>query len=171
VRKISFCLAGMILFAVAANAAPNATIFGGYQYTRFGDSLVFANSGGIFSGGTGLNANGWNAALTAGFSTWLGIRADVSTAYPSNFNFYTYTVGPELSLHLPIVRPFAHALFGIARVSSSGVVSNDFETIIGGGVDLGHGILAWRVAQLDWMSKGIVNNKNIRICTGLVLRF
>jgi hypothetical protein len=169
-RKISFCLAGMILFAVAANAAPNATVFGGYQYTRFGDSLVFANSGGIFSG-TGLSANGWNAALTAGFSSWLGIRADVSAAYPRNFDFYTYTFGPELSVHLPIVRPFAHALFGIARVSSSGIVSNDVETMIGGGVDLGHGILAWRVAQLDWMSKGIVNNRNIRICTGLVLRF
>ncbi len=169
-RKISVCLVMMILFAAAANAAPNATLFGGYQYTRFGDSTVFANSGGVFSG-TGLNANGWNAALTGGFNSWLGIRADVSAAYPSNFNFYTYTFGPELSVHLPIVRPFAHALFGVARVSSSGIVSNDFETIIGGGVDLGHGILAWRVAQFDWMSKGIVNNKNIRICTGLVLRF
>lgn len=155
---------------VAAHAAPNATIFGGYQYTRFGDDTVFANSVGIFSGAA-LNANGWNAALTAGFNSWLGIRADISAAYPTNFNFYTYTVGPELSLHLPIVRPFAHALFGVARVSSSGVVANDFETIIGGGVDLGHGILAWRVAQLDWMSKGIVNNRNIRISTGLVLRF
>lgn len=159
-----------IFSVVAAHAAPNATIFGGYQYTRFGDSAVFANSGGVFSG-TALNANGWNAALTAGFNSWLGIRADVGAAYPNNFDFYTYTFGPELSLHLPIIRPFAHALFGIARTSSSGVVSNDFESIIGGGVDLGHGILAWRVAQLDWMSKGIVNNRNIRICTGLVLRF
>jgi hypothetical protein len=169
-RKIPFCLAGIILFAVAAHAVPNATIFGGYQYTRFGDSTVFANGGGIFSA-TGLNANGWNAALTAGFSNWLGIRADVSTAYPRNFNFSTYTFGPELSLHLPIIRPFAHALFGIARVSSFGVVSDDFETMIGGGLDIGHGILAWRLAQVDWMSKGIVNNRNIRICTGLVLRF
>lgn len=168
--KIAVCFLVLILSAVAANAAPNATLFGGYQYTRFGDTNVFANSGGVF-GGTGLNANGWNAALTGGFNSWLGIRADVSAAYPNNFNFYTYTFGPELSVHLPIVRPFAHALFGVARVSSSGVVSNDFETMIGGGVDLGHGILAWRVAQLDWMSKGIVNNKNFRICTGLVLRF
>ncbi|MGH9515260.1 MAG: hypothetical protein ACRD3P_06240 [Terriglobales bacterium] len=160
----------LISSLVTAHAAPNATLFGGYQYTRFGDSTVYANSGGIFSG-TALNANGWNAALTAGFNSWFGIRADVSAAYPTNFNFYTYTFGPELSLHLPIIRPFAHALFGVARVSSSGIVSNNFETIIGGGVDLGHGMLAWRVAQLDWMSKGIVNNRNLRICTGLVLRF
>jgi hypothetical protein len=131
---------------------------------------VFANSWGVF-GGTGLNANGWNAALTGGFNSWLGIRADVSAAYPNNFSFYTYTFGPELSVHLPIVRLFAHALFGVARVSSSGVVSNDLETMIGGGVDLGNGILAWSVYQIDWMSKCIVNSKNLRICTGLVLRF
>lgn len=165
---VTFCM--VILSLVVAHAAPNATIFGGYQYTRFGDSTVFANGLGVFSG-TALNANGWNAALTAGFNSWLGIRADVGAAYPNNFDFYTYTFGPELSVHLPIIRPFAHALFGVARVSSSGIVSNDFETIIGGGVDLGHGILAWRVAQVDWMSKGIVNSTNIRISTGLVLRF
>jgi hypothetical protein len=169
-RKIPFCLAGMILFAVAANAAPNATIFGGYQYTRLGDTTVSVN-GGNFFGGNGTNANGWNAALTGGFSKWLGVRADVGAAYFSPFNFYTITFGPEISAPLPIVRPFAHALFGVEKLSAFGVDSNDFEAIIGGGVDLGHGILAWRVAQLDWMSKGIGTNNNFRISTGLVLCF
>lgn len=165
---VSFLM--VILSVMAAHAAPNATIFGGYQYTRLGDTTVSVN-GGNFFGGSGINANGWNAALTGGFSKWLGVRADVGAAYFSPFNFYTITFGPEISAPLPIVRPFAHALFGVAKLSAFGIGSNDFEAIIGGGVDLGHGILAWRVAQLDWMSKGIVNNKNIRICTGLVLRF
>ena len=143
----------VILSAVVANAAPSITLFGGYQYTRFGDTTSSINSGNQF-GDIRVNANGSNAALTGGFNSWLGIRADVSAAYPNNFNFYTYTFGPELSVHLPIVRPFAHALFGVARVSSSGVVSDNFETMIGGGVDIGHGILAWRVAQVDWDVQG-----------------
>lgn len=81
--KLSVCFLLVIISAVAAHAAPNATLFGGYQYTRFDG---------------GPNANGWNAALTGGFSSWLGLRADFSAAYPAGFNFYTYTLGPELSV-------------------------------------------------------------------------
>jgi len=160
----------VILFAIAANAAPNAAIFGGYQYTRLGNTPLSINGGNLF-GGSGINANGWNASLTGGFSKWLGLRADVGAAYFSSFNFYTITFGPEISAPIPIVRPFVHALFGVAKLSAFGGGSNDFEAMIGGGVDLGHGILAWRVAQLDWMSKGIGTNNNFRISTGLVLRF
>lgn len=158
-NKASVCFLVVILSALTANAAPSATIFGGYQYTRFDG---------------GPNANGWNAALTGGFNSWLGIRADFSAAYPSGFNFYTYTFGPELTVHLPIVRPFAHALFGGARISALGTTTNGFDMMIDGGVDVGHGMLAWRVAQFDWMStgfSGVTDNKNVRVCTGLVVRF
>lgn len=168
--RVSVGLVAVILFAMSANAAPNATIFGGYQYTHLGDTNVSITGGNLFSG-SGINANGWNAALTGGVSRWLGIRADVSAAYFSPFNFYTITFGPEISAPIPIVRPFAHALFGVAKLSAFGVNSNDFEAMIGGGVDLGHRVLAWRAAQLDWMSKGIGTNNNFRISTGLVLRF
>jgi hypothetical protein len=149
----------VIVSAIAAEAAPNATIFGGYQYTRFDG---------------GPNANGWNAAVTGGFNSWLGIRADFSAVYPTGFNFYTYTVGPELSIHLPMVRPFAHALVGGARATSGGTATNGFDVMIGGGVDVGHGMLAWRLVQFDWMStrfNGVTDNKNARINTGLVVRF
>jgi hypothetical protein len=158
-RKLCICLLVVIMTAAVANAAPNATIFGGYQYTRFDG---------------GPNANGWNAALTGGFNSWLGIRADFSAAYPDGFNFYTYTFGPELSVHLPIVRPFVHALFGGARLSSGGINTNGFDMMIGGGADVGHGIIVWRVVQFDWMEthfSGVSDNKNVRICTGLVVRF
>ena len=46
--------------------------------------------------------------------------------------------------------------------------------MVGGGIDIGHSIFAWRVAQIDWMStrfSGSTNNTNVRIATGLVLRF
>ncbi len=170
-HRFSILFLLLMLSAAAANAAPNATIFGGYQYTRFDYSSSNITSGNFFGGGIG--ANGWNAALTGGFNSWLGIRADFSGVYPSGFNFYTYTFGPELSVHLPIVRPFAHALFGGARISSGGSTTG-FDMMFGGGIDVGHGILAWRVAQVDWMStrfSGFTDNRNIRVCTGLVLRF
>jgi hypothetical protein len=158
-RKLFLYLLVTVISTVAAEAAPSATLFGGYQYTRFDG---------------GANANGWNAALTAGFNSWIGVRADFSAAYPAGFNFYTYTVGPELSLHLPIIRPFAHALVGGARTSAFGSSSNGFDLMVGGGVDVGHGMIAWRLAQFDWMStrfSGVTDNKNIRVCTGLVVRF
>ncbi|HUK46437.1 MAG TPA: hypothetical protein VLW06_02550 [Terriglobales bacterium] len=157
--KFFGCALVVIISAVAAHAAPNATLFGGYQYTRFDG---------------GPNASGWNAALTGGFNSWLGIRADFSAVYPTGFNFYTYTAGPELSIHLPIVRPFAHALFGGARASAAGTATNGFDMMVGGGVDVGNGILAWRLVQFDWMStrfNGVTDNKNVRINTGLVVRF
>ena len=169
--KISVLLI-LICSPLAANAAPNATIFGGYQYTRFDYSSSNILSGNFFGGGVG--ANGWNAAVTGGFNSWLGIRADFSAAYPSGFNFYTYTFGPELSAHLPIVRPFVHALFGGAKISAGGASTTGFDMMVGGGIDIGHSIFAWRVAQIDWMStrfSGSTDNTNIRIATGLVLRF
>jgi hypothetical protein len=158
-RKLFLYLLVTVISTVAAQAAPSATLFGGYQYTRFDG---------------GPNANGWNAALTAGFNSWIGVRADFSAAYPTGFNFYTYTVGPELSVHLPIIRPFAHVLVGGARISAFGTSSNGFDLMVGGGVDVGHGMIAWRLAQVDWMStrfSGVSDNKNIRVCTGLVVRF
>lgn len=46
--------------------------------------------------------------------------------------------------------------------------------MVGGGVDVGHGILAWRLVQFDWMLthfNGVTDNNNVRINTGLVVRF
>ncbi len=159
-RKFVVCFLLLIVAAVAAHAAPNATIFGGYQYTRFDG---------------GPNASGWNAALTGGFNSWLGIRADFSGVYPSGVNFYTYTFGPEISVpHIPMAKPFAHLLLGGARASSGGASTNGFDMMLGGGVDVGHGIIAWRLVQFDWMHtsfNNVTDNKNVRICTGLVVRF
>lgn len=142
-----------------AQAAPRAEIFGGYQYTHFDG---------------GPNANGWNASLTGNVNSWFGITADFSGVYPSGFNFYTYTFGPQVSARLPIVHPFVHALIGGARLSASGVGVNGFERLLGGGINVGQGPFAWRVAQFDWMIvrfHGLTNNENFRVSTGIVLRF
>ncbi len=157
--KFLVCLFAVLLSAVAANAAPKAELFGGYQYTHF-------------HGGT--NANGWNAALTGNLNSWFGVTADFSGVYPSGVHFYTYTFGPELHAYLPIVKPYVHALFGGIRATASGASLNGFDMMLGGGVDAGHGPIAWRVAQFDWMSvrfNGVTDKKNVRISTGLVVRF
>ena len=152
-------LLGLLLLSTMALAEPKAEIFGGYQYTHLD---------------AGINANGWNAALTGSLNNWFGIRADFSGAYKSGLKFQTYTFGPEVSLHLPVLKPFAHALFGGARASGGGTSTNGFDMMYGGGVDMGTGLVAWCVGQFDWMVtrfSGFTDKKNVRFSTGLVLRF
>jgi hypothetical protein len=56
-RKVLFCFVVLMVSAVAANAAPKAEVFGGYQFTHFDG---------------GPNMNGWNGALTGNFNNWFG---------------------------------------------------------------------------------------------------
>lgn len=158
-RKFSLCLAALLLCAVAAEAAPKAEVFGGYQFTRLEG---------------GVNMNGWNAALTGNMGSIFGVTADFSQVYKSGVHYSTYTFGPELHAHLPIVKPFVHVLVGGARLAGGGASINGFAAYFGGGVDAGHGPLAWRVAQFDWHAarfSGSSSSKNVRLSSGLVLRF
>ena len=150
---------GLLLFVGMAQAEPRAEVFGGYQFTHLDPST---------------NDSGWNAALTGNFNQWLGVTADFSGAYESGFKFHTYTFGPVVSAHLPIAKPFVHALFGGATASGGGTSSTGFDMMLGGGLDVGHGSLAWRVVQADWMItrfSGFTDKKNTRVSTGIVLRF
>lgn len=102
------------------------------------------------------------------------MTADFSGVYGSGLSFQTYTFGPEVHAHLPLVKPFAHALFGGARVSAGGVSTTGFDMMFGGGIDVGHGPLAFRVAQFDWMTtrfNGNTDHNNVRFSTGIVFRF
>lgn len=158
-RKFSLCLAALLFCAVAAQAAPKAEVFGGYQFTR-------TEGGG--------NWNGWNAALTGNLGSTFGVTADFSQVYNSGVHYTTYTFGPEIHAHLPIVKPFAHVLLGGAKASFSGASTNGFAMYFGGGIDAGHGALAWRVIQFDWLDtrfSGMNSSKNVRASTGVVLRF
>jgi hypothetical protein len=158
-RKVLFCFVVLMVSAVVANAAPKAEVFGGYQFTHFDG---------------GPNMNGWNGALTGNFNNWFGVTADFSGVYGSGLNVYTYTFGPEVHAHLPLLKPFAHALFGGARLAGGGGSTSGFDMMLGGGIDAGHGPLAFRVAQFDWMTtrfSGFTDRKNVRVSTGLVLRF
>jgi hypothetical protein len=156
-------------FAQESGSAPKAEIFGGYQYTRFDG---------------GVNANGWDTALTGNLNRWFGVAADFSGAYKSqngaSFNNYTYTFGPVISYrHYEAFTPFAHFLAGGVRSSASfsglSTSDNGFAMMFGGGADVNVSRrLAVRAIQFDWLSlhsNGVTDNNNMRISTGLLLRY
>ena len=163
---------GVFSLAAAAQemeSAPRAEIFGGYQYTRF-------------DGGT--NANGWDTTVTGNVNRWFGVAADFSGAYQSqngvSFNNYTYTFGPVVSWrHNDRFTPFAHFLAGGSHASASfaGLSASDggFAMMFGGGVDVkATQHIALRAVQFDWLSlhsNGVSDNNNMRISTGLLLRY
>ena len=154
---------------MAANY-PKAEVFGGYQFTHLEGSGA---------------ANGFNLAVNGNFSDSFGIAFDFGTAYKSqngvNFSNYTYTFGPVLSLRAnKSYTPFVHALIGgdhaSASISGFGAGSgNGFALLAGGGVDWNlNGPFAFRVAQADWMlvhGSGGTSSKNVRISTGIVVKF
>jgi hypothetical protein len=164
---------GLLSLPLAAQDYPKAEVFAGYQFLHLGGS------------GTDVNANGWNASLTGNFNSWFGVAADFSGAYKTidgvDTKVYSYAGGPVVSLNSRgKVNPFVHALFGGAHTSASvsglgSASENGFTTMFGGGADVKvNQLFAVRVVQADWVYyrfNGDNESHNVRISTGLVLRF
>ena len=159
-KKLLICLVVFGVLAIPA-FAQKAEVFGGYQYTRLDG---------------GWNGNGWNGAATLNLNHWFGVTGDFSGAYKSGLHLHTYTFGPTISHKEGPISPFAHLLIGGGRASAAGTSTSGFNMMAGGGLDLGsasHG-LAFRMAQFDWMMtrfSGITDKNNMRLSTGLVVRF
>src|SRR5215469_13832325 len=149
--------------------AQKAEIFGGYQFTRFDG---------------GVNANGWDSTVTGNLNHWFGVAADFSGAYKTqngvSFHNYTYTFGPVLSLRSnDKFTPFAHFLVGgfhgAASFNGLSGTGNGLAMMFGGGVDVSASQhLAFRAFQFDWLSlhsNGTSDNNNMRISTGVLLRY
>ena len=162
-KLVSLTLFFLLLsLAAVAEDTPKAEVFGGYQYTRLG-------------GGSGVNLNGWNGALTGNFNKWFGVTADFSGSYKSvsgvSLSAYSYTFGPVVALRRGKVTPFAHALFGGFHLSPGS--TDGFAMAVGGGVDFKVAPkIAVRAIQVDWLSlraQGTTENNNARISAGIVL--
>src|SRR5260370_2394181 len=136
-RKVLFCCVVLMVSAVAANAAPKAEVFGGYEFTHFDG---------------GPNMNGWNGALTGNFNNWFGVTADFSGVYGSGLNVYTYAFGPEVHAHLPLLKPFAHALFGGARLAGGGGSTTGFDMILGCVIDPAPRPLSFLAPHFPWLT-------------------
>jgi len=166
-RKLVVSLTLAVLFSLPVLAQDKAEVFGGYQYSRLSST----------------NFNGWNGAFTGNLNNWLGVTADLSGAYKSqagtSFQQHNFLFGPTVSYRkLESVKPFAHALFGVAHANAAfsglGASDNSFAMALGGGVDasITHRF-SLRLVQADWMrtSFGSVGQNNARISTGIVFKF
>jgi hypothetical protein len=172
----TFVIAFILLLFTTLASAQSANIFFGYSYAHAG--LVQNN---------GTNLNGWNGSLEGKFLPWVGLVADLGGYYGSQTvpgtgvkasgNVYTFMFGPQVSVSVGKLTPFAHVLVGAGHTSASvtGYSNSDtsFATALGGGVDykLVKG-LAWR-GQLDFLQTRFYSNtqNNVRFSTGIVLRF
>jgi Outer membrane protein beta-barrel domain len=189
---ILITLVCVIASTAFAQDSPKAEIFGGYSYADAEVSNI---------------SKGWNGAVAGNFTNWFGVVGDVSGHYNSQntvgiegetvanvetkIHVYTFTLGPQFTVHIGRVAPFVHLLAGIARTSLSvsehgGNVnfsvsdsSNGFAGITGGGLDIEvTRPLAIRAIQVDYNYirfntfgvKGLHSNA-VRIGAGLVIRF
>ena len=103
---------------------------------------------------------------------FVGIVADISGHYGFGDSVHNVIFGPRVSVPAGRLTPFAHALFGVARIR--GVDSDtSFSDALGGGVDyrLFH-IVGWRI-QLDALQTRFFGQKqnDVRVSTGVVLNF
>lgn len=187
-RKFLGLLVVLVAVASAANAQipTSGNVFFGYSYYNTDISSV-----------SRANTNGWEASVEGKVIPWVGFVADFDAHYGSqNFPLmplcvapvpagpctvnaditeHNFLFGPRVSVSISRFRPFAEALFGAGHVSvNNGIGSNtSFATALGGGLD--YKIikpLAWRI-QGDYVQTRFFSTtqNNVRISTGLVLRF
>lgn len=158
---------GLLSVPLLAQDYPKAEIFGGYQFVH----------------SEGENLNGWNASLTGNFNKVFGLTGDFGGAYKTidgvDFKVYTYTGGPVVNLnHSGVVNPFVHALAGgahfVGSVPGSSASLNGFTMMYGGGADIKMSKLVAFRGQVDWVYyhvSGSSSSKNVRLSTGIVIRF
>ena len=185
-KLVLVLIAALISIPLMAQDTPKGEIFGGYQYLHIGSNNDLGST-------SGQGFNGWNAAAQFNFSKNLGVEGDFSGSYATisgiSTHIYTYTGGPVVFAEAGPIKPFAHVLFGGAKLSgtNSGVTItfDGFAVLAGAGVDAKiNRNLAVRIAQFDWLyyhfgSKTVggvafpsfSGSNNVRISTGIVLRF
>jgi opacity protein-like surface antigen len=172
-----------------AQESPRTEILAGYSYLRADDNDIDALD---------RDLNGYNISgnITV-FRRWFGLKADVSGHFGdfltnvtprTDFQQYLFLFGPQFTLRKSErFTPFAHVLFGAARTrldnDTTGVDITDtgFAFAAGGGVDIKalSSRLAIRLAQADYImtrfddpsGSGSTTSHNIRVSTGVVLRF
>lgn len=195
VRVLAGCFV-LLCFCPFVLGQSRVEIFGGY-------SLVTGDFTGTFADRNTHILNGWDASADFKMNRFLGLEAELSGFYPS-YTFaglggltvkarsLSYLFGPQVSVPLPKIKPFAHFLIGATHVgypAPSGCAppectstsDNSFTFALGGGADFPltkH--LALR-GQADLLHSGFTSGDNqltykyhetnARISTGLVFSF
>jgi hypothetical protein len=196
-RKIALAFLPLLLFSLPSAAqGPNANVFFGYSFyntdlssgNRSSADGWEASVEGKFSPFLGFvadvdshygSANFSCSSPAVGIACPVGVPVGLPGGFPGGINLsyteYNFLFGPRVSVSVRKFRPFAEALFGGAHVGLSNDAGShgSFATAMGGGLD--YKIIrpiAWRF-QGDYVLArffGTTQN-NVRISTGLVLRF
>ncbi len=184
--KIALLVSVVFLAGLASAQIPTAgNVFFGYSY--YNTNLSSFDR---------ANTNGWEASVEGKFLPFIGIVADFDAHYGSqgfaipvtcpvsipncslsgtaDFTEHNYLFGPRASFSVGKIRPFAEVLIGAGHVSvHNGGSDTSFATAVGGGLDYKFlKLLAWRL-QGDYVHTNLFNvaQNNVRISTGIVLRF
>lgn len=171
-----FVLAGL----AAAQIPTSGNVFFGYSY--YNSSIS----------GQRTSLNGWEGSVEGKVLPFIGIVGDFSgydgsqnfttcttpildcVTFNNNFTEHNYLFGPRASVSVGKIRPFAELLVGAGHIHVNGGGSDtSFATAVGGGIDYKlMRVLAWRL-QGDYIHTTLFNvaQNNVRISTGIVLRF
>lgn len=187
---ILFCFLAFATVAVAQ--APNGNVFFGYSYYHADlSSIDSANTNGWEASVEGKVIP--FLGFVADVDTHYGSQNFLCTEFPQpacpvsvplaggvatlndSFTEHNFLFGPRVSVSVAKFRPFAEALFGGAHISlnNSGGSDTSFATAVGGGLDYKIiPLIAWRF-QGDYVQTRFFDatQNNVRISTGLVLRF
>jgi len=168
---------------------PAVDLFVGYSFVRFS-----TNTGGVKET---FNWHGLTGALAGNVNRWFSLVGDFGVyrikdlPRPISGSAYTYLFGPQFSYRGEHWTPFAHALFGAARLADIQVSTvpsgsaffnrsfsqNSFATALGVGLDRNFNKhIGLRLFQVEYlMTKftdgGDNKQNNLRASTGLVLHF
>jgi hypothetical protein len=169
-------------FSLAQSPPKLIEVFGGYSY-------VSSDFTGTVSGGV----SGWNFSGAVRLFRYIQVVGDFSGFSPSGPNpcpticgggpsasYRTYMGGPQFSVCIGRLQPFAHALFGATKGSFTRAdqqFGGDFSPLtyaFGGGVDVG--LNRWlavrgQIDVLDVGSQDFSSKSMGRFSTGLVVRF
>jgi hypothetical protein len=177
VARCSFCVLVILLFAAFsfAQSSDHVEVFGGYSYIN-PDFTSTVPSG----------VSGWNVSGTVNVMRYAGIVADFSGFSPNGGNsgnvsapfaaYHTFLGGPQASMNIGRIKPFARFLIGATRGSLTHPDSQsggDFSYLtygLGGGADIGLDRWFALRGQLDWLHVGSRGNV-ARVSGGLVFRF
>ena len=174
-RHLFYVLALLLFTSFSvAQSSDHVAVFGGYSYMN--PEFTSTASGGV---------SGWNVSATFKLVPYVGIVADFSGFSPSrggaSASYQTIMGGPQVSVRLGRIEPFAHFLIGLThgtltQQDEGGSKFNPLTFGGGGGVDLG--LNRWLAVrgQVDGLHIGsnFANGQGssvARVSTGLVFRF
>src|SRR5579871_7164 len=156
------------LFVLAIVAITSAIALA-QQETPVPTTEIFAGYSWIDPGGKpneiGSIPWGWGLTSTINFSRHVGLDLDTSghlAGGNDKANMATFHAGPKFALRTDTFTPYLHALFGMHRLSVTGLGShNMFGVGLGGGVDVNvNRWLALRLIQADYMMTFVNNDKD-----------